>query len=169
VPNRNPVSTAKIFGHPIHPMLVSFPIAFFVGAFACDVTFWSTGSESWVSAATWLLGAGLVMAATAAVAGLTDFLGDRRIRDLNDAWQHAIGNVVLVVIQLVNFYQHYASGPAGVVPLGLVLSLLAVLLLLYNGWKGWALVQEHRVGIHDDRTLQVNVSNEATGRGRDAA
>ena len=76
----NPVSTANIFGHPIHPMLIPFPIAFFVATLACDAAFWQMGNPIWTTAATWLLGAGLVMAVLAALAGLTDFLGDARIR-----------------------------------------------------------------------------------------
>ena len=43
----NPRSTASIAGHPIHPMLVPFPIAFFVGAFVTDLVFWQTGVAFW--------------------------------------------------------------------------------------------------------------------------
>ena len=75
----NPKSTASIAGHPIHPMLIPFPIAFFVATFVCDLAYWQTANTAWATAATWLLGAGLVMAALAAVAGLTDFLGDELI------------------------------------------------------------------------------------------
>src|SRR5690349_14456035 len=98
----NPKSAASIFGHPVHVMLVPFPIAFFVAALGCDVVFWNTLNASWATAAAWLLGGGLVMAALAAIAGLTDFLSEPRIRALNDAWQHMIGNVVLVLLQLYN-------------------------------------------------------------------
>ena len=77
----NPVSTANIFGHPIHPMLIPFPLAFFVATFVGDIEFWQTGNPLWATAATWLLGADLVVAVLAAAAGLTsDFLGDGRIR-----------------------------------------------------------------------------------------
>ncbi len=81
----NPQSTAKIAGHPIHPMLIPFPIAFFVATFVVDLVFWRTGNLDWASASVWLLGAGLVMAALAAVAGLIDVLGDARIRQLRTA------------------------------------------------------------------------------------
>src|SRR6476619_938911 len=81
----NPQSTARIGGHPIHPMLIPFPIAFFVATFVCDLVYWQTANQAWATAALWLLGAGLVSAALAAVAGLTDFLGDRMIREMNDA------------------------------------------------------------------------------------
>src|SRR4051794_21063923 len=75
----NPQSTARLMGHPIHPMLVPFPIAFFIGALLADLAYLKTAEPFWATAAAWLLGAGLVGAALAALAGLTDFLGDRRI------------------------------------------------------------------------------------------
>ena len=63
-------STAQIAGHPIHPMLIPVPVAFFVSTFVCDVIIWRNGNAGWITASIWLLGAGLVMAALAAVAGL---------------------------------------------------------------------------------------------------
>src|SRR5437868_9247848 len=101
---RNPHSTAQIAGHPIHPMLIPFPVAFFVATFACDIAFLRTGNADWAMATEWLLGAGLVMAALAAVAGLIDFFGEKKIRNLNDAWWHAGGNVTAVLIAAYNFY-----------------------------------------------------------------
>ena len=145
----NPQSTAKIAGHPIHPMLIPFPIAFFVGTLVCDVVYWQTGYAAWATATPWLLGAGLVMAALAAVAGITDVLGEKRIRALADAWWHAGGNIILVLIELYNLYSRYEQGAAAIVPNGLVLSLVAVGLMLFTGWKGWELVYRHRVGISD--------------------
>jgi uncharacterized membrane protein len=96
----NPRSTASIAGHPIHPMLITFPVAFFIATFVCDLVYWQTATANWATAATWLLGAGIVMAVLAAIAGLIDVLGDAQIRGLNDAWWHAGGNVVVVLIQL---------------------------------------------------------------------
>src|SRR3954451_3035280 len=87
---RNPQSTAQIAGHPLHPMLIPFPIAFLVATFVCDLIFWRTGNPAWATASLYLIGAALVMAALAAVAGLTDFLGDDRIRDISVAWHHMI-------------------------------------------------------------------------------
>ena len=112
----NPQSTASIAGHPLHPMLIPFPIAFFVATFVCDLVFWRTGDSFWATGALWLLGAGLVMAALAAVIGLIDVLGEERIRALNDTWWHAGGNVTAVLIALYNWYLRYTSGEAAVVP-----------------------------------------------------
>src|SRR5476651_943417 len=108
----NPVGSANFYGHPIHPMLVLFPIAFFFAAFLCDLGFWYSGYGVWVIDSEWLLGAGLVAAAMAATAGLIDFLGDSRIRGISDAWQHAIGNILMVLVSLANFYWRYRYGTA---------------------------------------------------------
>jgi uncharacterized membrane protein len=147
---RNPRSTASIAGHPIHPMVVGFPIAFFVAAFVCDLVFWRSGNAMWATGALWLIGFGLIMAAVAAVLGLTDFLGDHRVRALNDAWWHAGANVVVVLVELYSWYARYTQGTDAVVPTGVILSLVAVLLLLFSGWKGGELVFRARVGVEDD-------------------
>ena len=145
----NPKTTAKIAGHPIHPMLIPFPIAFFVGTLAADIAFWRTADAFFARGAAWLLGAGLVMAALAALAGLTDFLGSRAIRALGAAWQHMIGNVVAVVLEVVNLGLRLGDPVAAVLPTGLVLSFVVTLLLLFNGWKGWEMVYRGRVGVAD--------------------
>jgi uncharacterized membrane protein len=145
----NPKSTAQIAGHPIHPMLIPFPVAFFVATFACDLAFWQSGNAGFATASLWLLGAGLVMAALAAIMGLIDLFGEPQIRQLNDAWLHAGGNVIAVLIQVYNFYIRYPNPTAVVIPTGLVLSLIVVLILLFTGWKGWEMVYRHRVGVKD--------------------
>ena len=148
----NPKSTASIAGHPLHPMLVEFPIAFFVATFVSDLIFWQSGNS---------FGAGLIMAALAAAAGLVDFLGEPKIRALNDAWWHAGGNVIAVLIQLCNWYLRYQSGETAIVPTGLLLSLAVVCILLFTGWKGWKLVYLHRVAVSDERREREVASREA--------
>jgi uncharacterized membrane protein len=145
----NPRSTASIAGHPIHPMLIPFPVAFFVSAFLCDLAFWYSGAAAWVTASMWLLGAGVVMGLLAAVAGLTDVFGDNRIYALNDVWWHAGGNVLVVLIEIYNWYARYSGGTAAVLPTGIILSAIVVGILLFTGWKGWEMVYRHRVGVSD--------------------
>src|SRR4051794_21810618 len=118
---RNPVSTANLMGHPLHPILITLPIGLFIATFLCDLLYWTTAEAAFATAAIWLLGFGLLAAALAAVAGLIDFLNDRRIRDISDAWQHAIGNVILILLQLFSFYYRYRYGASAVVPVGLSL------------------------------------------------
>jgi uncharacterized membrane protein len=143
----NPKSTAQIAGHPIHPMLIPFPIAFFVGTFACDLVYWQTHNPAWAQPTLWLLGAGLVMAALAAVMGVIDVLGDVQIKQLSTAWWHAGANVLVVLVELYNLFVRYQYGDVAIVPNGLVLSLVAVLLLLFSGWKGGDLVFRGRIGV----------------------
>jgi uncharacterized membrane protein len=131
-------------------MLIPFPIAFFVATLLCDLVFWGTHYAIWTTAALWLLGAGIIMAALAATAGLTDFIGDRRIRNLNDAWYHAIGNATAVLIQLFSFYERYRYGTSAVLPIGLICSAVVVCILLFTGWKGWEMVYRHRVAVYDE-------------------
>ena len=146
----NPRSTAKVEGHPIHPMLVPFPIAFFVATFGADIGYAFRGDTGWVMASEWLLGAGLVFAGLAALAGLTDFLGDRRIRRLNAAWWHMAGNLVAVAISAWNFYIRYHTGAAAGLNSALTLvSALVVVILCFTGWKGWEMVYRDRVGVSD--------------------
>ncbi len=149
MPSRNPVSTANILGHPLHPMLIPFPIAFLVATFVCDLAFWRSGNPAWATASLYLLGAALTVAALAAVAGLTDFLGDQRIRDLSAAWHHMLGNVVAVLLSLWNWYRRYEAGDTAVLPTGLLISFIVVLILLYTGWRGWEMVYRHRVAVAD--------------------
>ena len=73
----NPKSTASIAGHPIHPMLIPFPIAFLVTAFVTDLVFWRVGDPIWATVSMWLLGAAIVMALLAALAGFITFLAMR--------------------------------------------------------------------------------------------
>lgn len=150
----NPKSTLSIAGHPIHPMLIPFPVAFFAGTLVTDMVHSQSDNPFWPAASNWMLAAGLVMAALAALAGLTDFLGDARIRALRDAWLHMIGNVIVVLIEAVSLWRRLVQGPEFIVPAGLVLSLLAVALLLFNGWKGWEMVYRHRVGVSEETDIR---------------
>lgn len=148
----HPRSTAKIADHPIHPMLIPFPIVCFIGTFVADIVYLRTNNGGWATASHWLLAIGLVMAALAAVTGLTDYLGDERLRRLADALKHMLANVTAVVLELVNFLLRLNNddfiGSAGVYISGVV-----VLILLYSGWKGGDLVYRHGVGVQDPSNL----------------
>lgn len=143
----NPQSTAKIAGHPLHPLLVTLPVGFFTATLFFDILYWLQQSDAFATGAIWLLGAGLAGALLAALAGLVDFAGDPRIRALNKAWFHAIGNVLLVMIEAYNFYGRYRGG--AIIPQGLTLSIIAVVVMLVNGWLGGELVFRDRVAVRD--------------------
>lgn len=143
----NPRSTAKVGGHPIHPMLVPVPIVCFVGAFVTDLAYWRTAAVQWETFSIWLLTVGLAVAVLAVMAGLIDFLGSRRIRGLGSAWVHVGGNVIALVLSVVNAFVHSRDGYTAVVPLGLILSGTVVVILAVTGWMGFAMVFRHRVGV----------------------
>src|SRR5919107_257022 len=148
----HPHSTAKIADHPIHPMLIPFPIVCFVGAFVTDIVYSQNGDPGWATASNWLLGVGLVMAALAAVAGLTDYLGDERIRRLGDALKHMLANVTAVVLELVNLLLRLRNDEF-ITSTGIYISGVVVLILLCSGWKGGELVYRHGVGVQDTSNL----------------
>ena len=146
----NPHSTAQIAGHPIHPMLVPFPIAFFTATLVCDLVYRQNGDVFWFAVTQYLLAAGIVMALLAALAGFTDFFGDSRIRGLAVAWGHMLGNLLMVLVQAANWYLRHDQGAQAVMPTGLLLSLLAVLIMLVTGWLGWEMVYRKRVAIVEE-------------------
>ncbi|GAO40772.1 hypothetical protein SCH01S_51_01050 [Sphingomonas changbaiensis NBRC 104936] len=140
-------STARIAGHPIHPMTVMFPVVLFLLVWVCDLMFWHRHDLVWATLGMLALALGIVLAAFAAIFGLIDYFGDARIRALPAAHHHLVVNLLVVGIQVANFIWRMNGGPAYVVPTGLVLSTVVVLLLGYSGWQGATLVYRHGVGV----------------------
>ncbi|MFA5531354.1 MAG: DUF2231 domain-containing protein, partial [Thiohalomonadaceae bacterium] len=64
-------SRVNIAGHPVHPMLVPFPIAFLVGVLATDLLYLFTGNGYWAQSSVYLAVAGLVTGVAAAMVGFT--------------------------------------------------------------------------------------------------
>jgi uncharacterized membrane protein len=129
-------SVAHVGGHPIHPMLVPFPIACFFGAFVTDLAYWWTDSTQWETFSVWLLSTGMVIAGFAVIAGLIDFIGNKHIRALRPAWFHVLGNATALILSLINAFVHSRDGYTAVIPTGLILSTLVVLILMFTAWSG---------------------------------
>ena len=79
-------ATAQIARHPIHPMLVPVPIVCFIGALVTDIMYFATEEMMWANFSAWLLIIGLIFGVLAAIAGPTDFLGNRMIAHRQGAW-----------------------------------------------------------------------------------
>ncbi len=144
-------SRAKFLGHALHQQLVPFALGpLFVGV-VFDVIRLVSGNGYWSEIAYWMIAAGLVGGLVAAPFGTLDWTkipsGTRakRVGAL-----HGIGNVVVVLLSLWNWYRRYEAGEAAVLPTGLVISLVVVLILLYTGWRGWEMVYRHRVAVYDE-------------------
>jgi len=148
-------STAAIAGHPLHHMLIAFPVAFLIGAFVTDLAFTGTGNPFWAEASYWLLIAGIVTALVAAVPGLIDFMTLDRVRNLWLSWTHMIANLVVVGLALVNVGVRLDDPAAGVQGWGIWLSGFQTLLLLFSGWLGGEMAYRYGIGAIQDDSPQV--------------
>lgn len=141
-------STASIIGHPIHPMLIPFPIAFLMAALVTDIVAWVQGDPFWARASMWLLVAGLCSGALAAIPGLVDFLSIRLVRAHRAGWIHLGGNVLVLLVALANLMTRIPEPVDRVAPSGIILSVVTVILLGVTGWYGGELAYRHGIGVH---------------------
>lgn len=141
-------STVAIAGHPIHPLLVTFPIGFLVGALGSDLGYWLTGDMFWARASVWLIGAGCISGLIAALTGMLDFLKIDRVRRRRAGWAHMVGNVAALVLTLVNWVLRLNNGiEAAVLPTGLIISFVVATLIGITGWYGAELVYRHKIAV----------------------
>lgn len=141
------VSRAAIRGHPIHPMLIPFPVALLVGALLVDIAWLATGNPFWPGMSLWLIGAGIVTGVAAAAFGMVDFVSLKRVRHLPSAWTHALGNIAVLLLAAVNLGMRLTDPAAAVLPWGLALSLAIAALLAVTAWVGGELVYRHGIGV----------------------
>lgn len=140
-------SSVAIAGHPFHPLIVTFPIAFLTGLAGTDVAYWLTGDQFWARASFWLLGAGLVSGVLAALTGMSDFLKIERVRKRSAGWAHMTLNVVALGLSLISFILRWGNQAGAIVPTGLVISLIVAVGLALSGWYGAELVYRHKVAV----------------------
>lgn len=140
-------STVAIAGHPIHPVIVTLPIAFLVAVPVCDLVYLWTNDLFWARASFWLLVAGVVMGLLAAATGLMDFFGIERVRKRTAGWAHLIINVVVLVLSAVNLVLRWGNLTGAVIPTGVVISVIVALLLGLSGWYGGELVYRHKIAV----------------------
>jgi uncharacterized membrane protein len=140
------ISTASVRGHPVHPMLVPLPIGFLVGVLLSDIGYMLAQTAFWAEASRWLLLAGVITGALAAIPGFIDFFTIRYVRTHNHARLHMIGNVLALILSLVNLFNRPDS-QFGVPGSGLALSALVVLIFVGTGWLGGELTYRYRVGV----------------------
>ncbi len=140
-------STVAIAGHPIHPVIVTLPIAFLVGVPVCDLVYWWTKDLFWARGAFWLLAAGVALAVVAAITGLMDFARIERVRKRSAGWAHMLINVGVLVLSVFNLILRWGNFAGGIIPTGLILSIIVALLLGLSGWYGGELVYRHKIAV----------------------
>lgn len=144
-------SKVKIFGHPLHPMLVSFPIAFYTSALVAFLAYGIKGNLFLFRLGYTANAAGVVMALVAAVPGFIDWYfgipGDSRPK--RDGLIHMSFNVTALVLFGANLYINGGQWNVVEPVLGgsIVLPVLGLLCTLGAGYFGWTLVQRHHVGV----------------------
>jgi uncharacterized membrane protein len=136
---------ASIKGHPIHAILVAFPVGLLVFSFICDLLLLSgLGGGDWAVVARCTLAAGIVAALLAAIPGFVDYLSlSGRARRL--ATYHLLLNLTVVGVFTVDLLLRLRSDPYDKVPV--FLSAIGVALLAVSGWLGGEMVYRHGVGV----------------------
>lgn len=141
------VSRINLFGHPLHPAVVHFPIAALVGLVGTDLAYVFTGDFFWARVGLWLAGTGAVGGTIAGLVGVVDLLTVRRIRRLVMAGIHALLAVMLLALAALNWLFRFGDPAVNILPWGLYLSLLSFGLIGMLGHLGARLVYEYAVGV----------------------
>jgi uncharacterized membrane protein/nitrite reductase/ring-hydroxylating ferredoxin subunit len=158
-------SKANFKGHPLHPILVSFPIAFLTGSFLFDLAAWLFDHPQLSQTAYWIQIAGVGLGLVAAVPGFIDYLytvppkstGKKR------ATQHALTNVTNLV--LFTGIWLYRRDPASSQYIIMGLELIGLVLLSVAGWMGGTLVFRNQIGV-DPRYANAGKWKDETFNGK---
>jgi uncharacterized membrane protein len=147
---RGATSVAAIGKHPIHPMLIPFPVAFLTATLGTDLAYSRTRDPFWARSSMWLLRLGLVSGAVAATAGAVDYLSIPRARKHAIGPLHAVGNAGVLALSFANLASRWEDPEEAVVPRGLAMSVTTTALLGVTAWAGAELVYRHRVGVAEE-------------------
>jgi uncharacterized membrane protein len=139
-------SAVALVGHPIHVMMVHFPVAFVVATLGIDVLYWWSGDVFWVRAGLWSAGMAFWSGVAASLVGTGELLLVRGIRLLEASWSHAVAAMTLVAMAGANWGLRLID-PASTLPHGLALSAISSVMVGFAGWHGGKLVFDHGVGI----------------------
>lgn len=143
-------STASFRGHPIHPMLVVFPLGFWIGSFLADLAFVWLGDPFWYRVSWYLIAAGIVGAVAAAVPGVVDYL--RSVTPYSGckpiARTHGLVNGGVTALYALNLWWRAGEGAVagGAWWIAFAASLVGVAALGYSGWLGGHLVYNCEIG-----------------------
>ena len=140
-------SRIAVAGHPIHAMLVAFPIALTACTLGADLFYWWTGDGFWARAGLWAAGTGFLLGVLAGFAGTVELLMVPGIRARAASWTHFVVAVMLLSILGANWGLRLTGYEQAVLPYGLLLSVLAAGFTGFTGWHGGKLVFEYQIGV----------------------
>jgi uncharacterized membrane protein/nitrite reductase/ring-hydroxylating ferredoxin subunit len=140
-------SKARLKSHPLHPILICFPLAFFIGAFVFDVLSLLTGNPDLRVTGYYLVIAGIIGAVLAAVPGFIDYLGavPPNSSAKKRAAKHGLLNTTNLLLFVVVFFLKRANSPDDL--LITVLEGVGVGILFVAGWLGGTLVYRNQIGV----------------------
>ena len=154
-------SRVKLFGHPVHPMLVVFPLGLLATAVIFDLLYLIFDNRLLPTASYYMIAAGVLGGLLAAIFGFIDWLAlPNASRAKNIGLWHGIGNVVIVLLFTGSWLlrrdnvDFVPDSPA------LMLSFAGTALALVTAWIGGELV--YRLGVGVDPGANVNAPNSIT-------
>jgi nitrite reductase/ring-hydroxylating ferredoxin subunit/uncharacterized membrane protein len=140
-------SKAQIKGHPLHPILVAFPIAFFTGAFLFDLAGLILQRQGLHTTAMYLNGAGIAGGLAAAIPGIIDYIHTVPPASTakERATKHALLNTINIVLFIAIFYiRRNGSASAYLIT---ALEMAGIVILSIAGWMGGTLVYRNQIGV----------------------
>jgi len=154
-------SKTKLLGHPVHPMLIVFPLGLFATAVIFDILYLSTANAALPVVSYYVISAGVIGGLLAAIFGFIDWLAlPNNSRAKNIGLWHGIGNFVIVVLFAISWLLRRNNPNAIPDSLALTLSFAGVGLALITGWIGGELV--YRLGVAVDPGANVNAPSSLT-------
>ena len=148
-------SRAKFLGHPIHQMMVVFPLGLLTTSVVFDIIYLITEQGRWADIAYWIIAAGLVGGVLAAIFGLVDWLAiPANTRAKAIGLYHAIGNAIVLVLFAISWW---LRSPKSNRPelLAIILSFMGVALAGVTAWLGGELVVRLGVGVDQEANLNA--------------
>ena len=142
-------SKASLAGHPVHPMLIPFPLALWSTSFVVDVLFYFLRHPTLLVIAKFLIAAGCLGAIAAAIPGIIDWLAIKNGDAKRVANWHARLNVAALVVFAISLFLRLGSyselvGRKLTIPF--LLSLVGMIMILISGWLGGELVFRYGIG-----------------------
>jgi uncharacterized membrane protein len=155
---------ARILGHPIHQMLIVFPLGLLGASVICDIIALA-GHPDWHRTAYRLMELGILGGLLAAVFGFVDWISiPSNTRAKRIGALHGVGNVIVTGLFIASWF---LRRPVVLTPGGaaLALSFVALAIALFTGWLGGELVDRLSIGVDDG--AHVNAPSSLSGRPAD--